>query len=572
MSTKKGDFYLNNPSLPTSRAEFEYTPEMVRDIKKCEQNLLFFAENYFFIIDPDEGRTVIKLYKYQKDALRMLRDNRYNLLLASRQIGKTTLLTIYALWIACFNLDQNIMIVANKESTAIEIFRRVRLAYEQLPNWLKPGVEEYGKTSMTLDNGSRIGISTTTGSAARGTSLNVLSLDELTFIDPPSIMEDFWRSVWPTISRSKKSKVLIASTPKGTDNLFYQLYDGSIKGENGFASMTIKWDAVPGRDERWKKEQIKQIGSVESFLQEYECEFLQSGESSIDVETFERLKQFCVEPAYHLDDHKYMIWKPPVADRLYSVGVDVAEGVGQNYSVVQILDVTDLTSIEQVAVYRDNTIAPSQFTTKLYEILQQWGNPLVLIERNNCGAQVVDNLRNIHQYENIVSYGAELAGRKKDFLGVIAHTNTKQRGVLNMRYWVNVLGCMRFNHMQTIIELKDFVRKANGTWSARGSGVDDCVMSLIWALVILDNDPQYGICNQYFEVVDLDENSKPRSIKAMDYGLKYFTAGNKKYDLFGNMLESSKYKDAASLPMLFGSTTQQNEDLAELEMEGWKLL
>jgi hypothetical protein len=270
MASKSREYYLNNPNLPTSTAEYEYTPQMVRDLKKCAQNLLYFAENYFYIIDPDKGRVVIQLYKYQKDALRMLRDNRYNILLTSRQLGKTTLLCIYALWVACFNQDQNILIVANKESTAIEIFRRVRLAYEQLPNWLKPGVQEYGKTSMTLDNGSRVGISTTTGSAARGQSLNVLLLDELAFIDPPSIMEDFWRSVWPTISRSKTSKVLIASTPNGTDNLFYQLYDGAIKNQNDFSTMTIKWDAVPGRDEKWKQSQIKQIGSIEAFLQEYE--------------------------------------------------------------------------------------------------------------------------------------------------------------------------------------------------------------------------------------------------------------------------------------------------------------
>lgn len=172
MPSKSREFYLNNPNLPTSTAEYEYTPQMVRDLKKCAQNLLFFAENYFYIIDPDKGRTLISLYKYQKEALRMLRDNRYNILLASRQLGKTVMLTIYALWTACFNNDQNILIVANKESTAIEIFRRVRLAYEQLPNWLKPGVQEYGKTSMILDNGSRIGISTTTGSAARGQALN----------------------------------------------------------------------------------------------------------------------------------------------------------------------------------------------------------------------------------------------------------------------------------------------------------------------------------------------------------------------------------------------------------------
>jgi hypothetical protein len=575
MASKSREYYLNNPNLPTSTAEYEYTPQMVRDLKKCAQNLLYFAENYFYIIDPDKGRVVIQLYKYQKDALRMLRDNRYNILLTSRQLGKTTLLCIYALWVACFNQDQNILIVANKESTAIEIFRRVRLAYEQLPNWLKPGVQEYGKTSMTLDNGSRVGISTTTGSAARGQSLNVLLLDELAFIDPPSIMEDFWRSVWPTISRSKTSKVLIASTPNGTDNLFYQLYDGAIKNQNDFSTMTIKWDAVPGRDEKWKQSQIKQIGSIEAFLQEYECVFHHKGESSIDVETFERLKQYCSDPEIMLDGESYKIWKSAEEDHIYVAGVDVAEGVGQNYSVIQILDFTDLTNIEQVAIYRDNNIAPAEFTSKLNEILTQWGKPLVLIERNSCGQIVVENLRANHQYENIVSYGAELAGRKKDFLGVIAHTNTKQRGVLNMRYWVNVLKCVKFNDMNTLIELKDFVRKANGTWSARGNGTDDCVMALVWALVMLDNDSQFGICDKYFEVESTDDNGKPSKLKAMDFGLTYFTKKDKHLNSPGawmNMMHAAKYEDAATLPVAFGSTSSRDDDLADLEMNGWTLL
>lgn len=571
MASKNRQLYLNNPNLPTINAEFEFTPKMIRDIKKCTQNILYFAENFFYIIDPDKGKVVIELYRYQKEALRMLRDNRYNILLTSRQLGKTTMLCIYALWVACFNGDQNIMIVANKESTAIEIFRRVRMAYEQLPNWLKPGVKEYGKTSIILANDSRIGISTTTGSAARGQALNVLILDELAFIEPASIMEDFWRSVWPTISRSKQSKVLIASTPNGTDNLFYKLYDEAQKQLNDFATMTIKWDAVPGRGEEWKQRELKQIGSMEGFLQEYECVFLQKGESSIDVELFEKLKQYCSDPEIVLDGDLYKIWKTPNEDRIYIVGVDVAEGVGQNYSVIQILDITDLANIEQVAVYRDNKISPAQFTGKLHEILQQWGNPLVLIERNNCGAQVVDNLRNIHQYENIVTYGNKLAGRKQDNLGVIAHTNTKSRGVLNMRYWVNVLECVRFNHVQTLLELKDFVRKPNGTWSARGTGTDDCVMALMWALIILDNDLNFGITDQYFEVNELDENGRPRSIKPMDFGLKYFTK-SQNASIFNIMNQAAKYGDASSLPTLFGSTSNQVDEITDLTLQGWSFL
>lgn len=559
-------YYLNNPALPTSRASFEYTPKMVRDIKKCGQNILHFAENFFYIIDPDEGKTVINLFKCQKQSLRTLRDNRYNILLASRQIGKTTMLTIYALWVACFNDDQNIVIVANKESTAIEIFRRVRMAYEQLPNWLKPGVIEYGKTSLMLDNGSRIGISTTTGSAARGTSLNVLILDELAFIDPPSIMEDFWRSVWPTISRSKKSKVLIASTPNGTDNLFYKLYDGSMRGENSFVTSVIKWDDVPGRDEEWKKEQIKILGSVESFEQEFNCTFLQKGESSIDAELFEKFKNMCSEAVLSLQDGKYKIWKMPQDNRIYIAGVDVAEGVGQDYSVIQILDITDLTNIEQVACFRSNTIDVPNFTTQLHEILTQWGKPLAMIERNNCGAQVVDNLHHIHKYENIINYGSAVAGRKKEQMGVVAHTNTKHKGVLNMRYWVNELQCVRFNDVNTIQELKEFVRKPNGTWSARGSSKDDCVMSLIWALMALDNDANNGICQRYFEILNVDDNGKPSAIKCMDFGLKYYTRPV-------HSALSVHAQDADSIASIcFGNDTMQSDEMQDLVSAGWQLM
>lgn len=270
-SARGSGFYLGNPNLPSVNWTGEYTPEMVQEIEKCRNELLHFAENYFFIIDPDNGRTLIPLYVFQRDTLKVLRDNRYNILLASRQISKTTLLTIYALWIASFNNDKNIVIVANKEATAIEIFRRIRLAYEELPNWLKPGVKEYGKTSAEFANGSRISISTTTGSAARGQTINVLLIDEMAFIEPESILDDFWRSVWPTISRAKTSKVLIASTPNGTGNLFHTLVSGAEKNANGFTITKLMWDVIPDRGEAWRQEQIKALGSMESFLQEYCC-------------------------------------------------------------------------------------------------------------------------------------------------------------------------------------------------------------------------------------------------------------------------------------------------------------
>jgi len=164
---------MNNPNLPTVGAEFEYTPEMVKDLKKCQKNILHFAEKFFYIISLDEGKQPINLHYCQKRALRKMRDHRFFILLASRQIGKTTMMTIYALWIACFNNDQRILIVANKEGTALEIMSRIRMAYEELPNWLKPGVKEYGKTSIVLANGTKIGISTTTGTAGEAGTIQI---------------------------------------------------------------------------------------------------------------------------------------------------------------------------------------------------------------------------------------------------------------------------------------------------------------------------------------------------------------------------------------------------------------
>ena len=220
---KEDKYYLGNKDLPNANMEFEWTPEMVKTLKKAKQNILYFAENFFYIVNLDRGKIKIELYPCQKRVLRSLRDNRFVACLASRQTGKTTMMTIYALWIACFQDDQRILIVANKEQTAINIFSRVRTAYEKLPNYLKPGVLEYGKTSMKLANGSSIGISTTSSDAGRGDSCNVLILDELAFI-PNNLVDSFWKSVYPIISSSKKSKIFVASTPNGSNNLFYNLY------------------------------------------------------------------------------------------------------------------------------------------------------------------------------------------------------------------------------------------------------------------------------------------------------------------------------------------------------------
>lgn len=271
----KREMYLGNPNLPSTDAKFEYTPEMVQEIEKCKNDMLYFAENYFYIIEPDLGKMLIPLLPYQKRLLKAFKEHRFNIVLSSRQSGKTTALTILALHYACFNSDKNIVIVANKEDTAKMIFKRVKLAYQELPVWIKPAVVTWGQESSEFANGTTIGISTTTGSAARGQAIQMLLLDELAFIEPESIVEDFMKSVIPTISRAKTSKILITSTPKGKNNVFFRYYDAATKEGtpewNEFHPEKVDWTEIPGRDEEWKRKEVAKLGSMEAFNQEYGC-------------------------------------------------------------------------------------------------------------------------------------------------------------------------------------------------------------------------------------------------------------------------------------------------------------
>ena len=556
------DLYLGNKNLPTENAEFKWTPKMVSDLKKSRRNILYFAENFFYIVNLDRGKDKIALYKYQKRILRALRDNRFNIVLSSRQSGKTTLMTIYALWMCCFYEDQRILIVANKEQTAINIFKRVRMAYEMLPNWLKPGVREYGKTSMTLGNGSSIGISTTSSDAGRGDSCNVLILDELAFIDN-HLVENFWKSVYPIISSSKKSKIFIASTPNGTENLFYNLYSNAIKGDNNWHPERVDWHEVPGRDEQWKMDTIRSLGSRDAFDQEFGNKFIETGESIVDDDLYQKFNIDVEEAKYIYEDGHYKIWREPSTENIYVAGVDIAEGVHENASVIQIFDISDLAEIEQVACYHDNTISPYNFTSKLLEILKHWGSPPALIERNNCGSQVVDNLKNQYGYENIVNYAPNIKNKKFERAGVIAHTNTKYKGVTNMRYWVNELKSVTLRDKETIHELKNFIRYPNGTWAARkGEDIfDDRIMSMIWALMILEVE----ITERYFEIARFDDNNKPAELKIFDYGLRAFEDPTK---LFTNEIKQDD--EYYSMPILFPGAHGAADEMKNLEAEGWK--
>jgi hypothetical protein len=418
---------------------------------------------------------------------------------------------------------------------------------------------------MTLTNGSSIGISTTSSDAGRGDSCNCLVLDELAFIDN-HLVESFWKSVYPIISSSKKSKIFIASTPNGTGNLFHELYSNAIRGKNNWCASRIDWWEIPGRDEKWKQDTIQSLGSTEIFDQEFGCQFIETGESVLDEELVRKCSLTLQDPEHIFDDGKYKVWSLPDETRSYAIGVDISEGVGEAASVVQVIDITDLTEIEQVAVYHDNSISPYNFTTKLLEILQQWGSPPALIERNNCGAQVVDTLKNVYGYENIVNYTPSKT-QPIERPGVIAHTNTKYKGVINMKYWLSEVYSVVLRDAHTLDELKTFVRYPNGTWKAvKGSNIhDDRVMSLIWALMILET----SITEQFFEILQVDKNNKPAELGMLDFGTRQFS---NTLSLYGNERDNDRY---SALPLYIDSETidgvDQNhpQEILDLQEQGW---
>lgn len=568
--------YMGNVNLPAPGSAYDYSnhPEWVDEIKKCTKSLLHFAENYFYIINIDEGRQKIELRKYQKRLLKTLKNNRFVVCLASRQIGKSTILTIYMLWVALFNEDQSILLAANKEESAKEVFKRVKLAYEMLPNYLKSPVVKYAETSMVLDNGSSISVTTTTSDTGRGRSVSLLCLDELAHIES-GLLDTFWASVYPVISSSKKAKIFAVSTPRGVGNLFHSLYTDSLKkGDewNGWASERIDWWEVEGRDEEWKQKTIQTMGSTEKFAQEFENVFISTGETAVDEVLYETLRSNVTDPKFVYEEGEYLIWEPPTDGELYVVGVDVGEGLGQNASVAQILNISDLSNIRQVGQYYTRNLNPHYFTQKLNDLLIHWGRPAVAIERNNCGGQVVDGLRNTFNYENIISWGAKATVNKPfDRMGILSHVNTKYRGIMNMRYWLNELRVISIADAKTLNELKDFVRKPNNTWSGRTAAtLDDRVMSLVWALIALEND----ICPRYFEVVKYDNNMRPEILKSLDYGFN-----TKIVNPVGFYNNEADTDVSQHLPVLFDSGTssitpieyQCNVDMTELFESGWRL-
>ena len=472
----------------------------------------------------------------------------------------TTIMSIYALWFACFQEDKKVLIVANREDTAKEILRRIKFAYEMLPNWLKPGVENWGQTEVYFSNDSSIVISATSSTAARGMTINILIVDEMAFI-PEHIMDEFWNSVIPVISSdtTKSTKIFAVSTPNGTSNLFYKLYTGAERGElKLWKNVKIDWNEIPGRGKKWREEMEEALARQnKSFAQEFGNQFIETGESAVDAEVIEKLRHQTKNPKYTYEDGHYKVWFEPQENKIYAIGVDVAEGIGGAASVAMVFDITDLTNINQVAIYHNDTVDPYHFAAFIYKMCKQWGSPPLLIERNGPGGQVVDALKEVHKYGFIVEYSSN--EQKRTRLGIFSHTNTKSKAVTNMRYWMNSLNVVNIYDIATVQEMETFVKHSNGMWKKKsGSFVyDDRVHAMLWALFVLETD----IASRYFDIENYDDRGKPLKLLRYDY----VDSGDFKLDLY------NQGRDEDVMPMYFGLNGDNEMDgIEEMEMGGWE--
>ena len=393
--SKLNDAYLGNQNLKRSNVKHNWTPGEIQEWMKCAQDPEHFIEKYIKIVNIDKGLINFDLYDYQKDIVKLSVDERFVICKMPRQCGKTTTVVGIMLWYILFHENYSIAILAHKLSQAREILSRIQLAYEHLPKWLQQGIVEWNKGNIELENGSKILASATSSSAIRGGSFNLIYLDEFAFVEN-NMQEDFFASVYPTISSGQTSKILITSTPNGL-NMFYKLWTDSEEGKNSYKRIDVHWSQVPGRDEKWKAETIRNT-SEEQFRVEFECEFIGSSHTLISATKLRLLRS--VAPIAKNEDTR--IFAQPIPGRQYFTVVDTARGVLGDFSAFVVYDVSEL-PYRVVATYRNNAISSMLYPNVVYQLCRHYNNAYVLVETNDIGEQIANILLHDLEYENVLT-------------------------------------------------------------------------------------------------------------------------------------------------------------------------
>ena len=490
------EIYKGNPNLKSALTQSEYGEKELAEFIRCSKDPIYFIEEYVKIISLDEGLIPFKLYPFQKEIIGTFHNNRFTICKLPRQSGKSTTIIGYLIHFAIFNESTNVAILANKASTARDLLARFQLAYENLPSWMQMGVLNWNKGSLELENGSRIIAASTSASAIRGMTFNIIFLDEFAFI-PSHIAEQFFASVYPTITSGKSSKVMIVSTPHGM-NMYYRMWMDAVNEKSEFIPIEVHWSEVPGRDEKWKESTIANT-SERQFQQEFECSFLGSVDTLISVLKLQEMPYWePIEKNAGLD-----IFERPEKEHDYCVSVDAARGGSKDYSAFVVLDITTL-PYKLVAKYRSNEIKPLIFPEIIHKVARNYNNAHLLVEINDIGGQVADALHYDMAYENIIM--TQLRGRLGQVvgggfgdsatdLGIRTTKSLKRIGCSNLKQLIEG-DKLEIHDFDVIVELSNFIQKGQSFEAEEGAS-DDLVMCLVFFAWLTDQ--------QYFkEMTDED--------------------------------------------------------------------
>ena len=473
------DIYLGNPNLKKANTQTEFSVEQVQEFIKCKQDPIYFARNYIKIVSLDEGLVPFKMYDFQEKLINNFHNDRFNICKMPRQTGKSTTCVAYLLHYIVFNDSVNVGILANKAATARELLGRLQTAYENLPKWMQQGILSWNKGSMELENGSKILAASTSASAVRGMSFNIIFLDEFAFV-PNHIAEAFFSSVYPTITSGKSTKVIMVSTPCGM-NHFYRYWHDAQRGKNEYTATEVHWSEVPGRDAKWKEQTIKNT-SEQQFKVEFECEFLGSVDTLISVT---KLRNLVFEDPIQNNGKGLVVYENPVKGNDYIITVDTARGIDHDYSCFIVFDITTFPH-KTVARYRNNEIKPMLFPNIIMDTANAYNQAYVLVEINDIGEQVASILNYDLEYENLLM--CAMRGRNGQQVGSGFSGSKTQMGV-RMTQAVKKLGCsnlktlMEDDKIEThdydiIAELTTFVQKKQ-SWEAEDGCHDDLAMCLV---------------------------------------------------------------------------------------------
>ena len=470
--------YLGNPNLKKANTAIEFTQDQVLEFVRCKEDPVYFAKRYVKIVSLDEGLVPFKPYHFQEKLINNFHENRFNICKMPRQTGKSTTVVSYLLHYALLNDSVNIGILANKASTARELLGRLATAYENLPKWMQQGILVWNKGNIELENGSKILAASTSASAVRGMSFNILFLDEFAFV-PNHIADSFFASVYPTITSGKSTKVIIVSTPHGM-NHFYRMWHDAEKGKNEYVPTDVHWSEVPGRDDLWKEQTIANT-SEQQFKIEFECEFLGSVDTLIAPS---KLKSLVYETPI-TQNAGLDVYQPTIKGHDYVMTVDVARGVGEDYSAFVVIDITQFPHTV-VAKYRNNDIKPMLFPNIIYDVAKNYNNAFILCEVNDIGDQVASIIQYDLEYQNLLmcsmrGRAGQIVGQgfsgKKTQLGVKMSKTVKKVGALNLKAMIES-DKLLFNDYEIISELTTFISKSNSFEAEEGCN-DDLAMCLV---------------------------------------------------------------------------------------------